>query len=64
MEVAGPVGVVAARSDQEAAIRVLDIPDRDLDGSTAGSPVGLEPDDLAPTGKLLAELVHVGGLRP
>jgi len=57
-EVAGPVGVIAARGDEQAPVRLLDVPDRDLDESTARPPAGLEPDDLAPAGKLLPELVR------
>jgi hypothetical protein len=57
-EVAGPVGVIAARGDQQAAVRLFDIPDCDLDRPPARPPACLEPDDLAPTRKLLPELVR------
>ena len=57
-QVPGPGGVVAPGRDQQAPVRLLDVSDRDVDRSSARSSPRLQPDDLAPAGQLLAELVR------
>src|SRR5215212_3244795 len=57
-EISGPAGVLGARSNEEASIRLLDVADRHLDRTSRRSAPGLEAKDLAPPGELFRELVH------
>ena len=58
LKVAGPVGVGFAGRDEEGPIGLLVESDRNRDGAPARSTARLDPDDLAPLGELIADVVR------
>jgi len=58
LQIAGPVGIGVAGRDEQAAVRLLDEPDRDGDLAPGDPTPSREPDDLPPAGELFADLVR------
>ena len=58
LQVPGPVGVGVAGGDEQAAVRLLDEPDRGDDVAPGHPSPGDDPDDLPPARELVADLVR------